>query len=415
MSDRAVGGFQPVTPPAGPGRPGPTAAGGVDALWVGGLVLAAVGGALALAGLTLPWAAVTPASRGGSGYVTQLSDLHPFAAPMAALVLIVVGVGVALSFASVGRLSSYLWFPYSLVAATGAVAALFLTVHLVKGATLLVREPVTHLPERVTVGDVLPSTGCLLYAVGLSLVACGLGGSSRSRRELELLDVPAGVGTLLRRARGIAFPASVVLAVVGAVTSAVSPWYRSVPGLDGSTELDPLGPDRGDVQLWITAYRAGLVACLVLTVLALLAPGAARWLRRTGQTVAAAVTVGLMLGYLLLWRPLHLTAQAGHEYGVLAPGVGHGLGILTMVAVALSLALMPTHPFRAERPVAAGPAPAASAVPGAGMPNDALVAALLAAAAALSATADPPTVAAEQPAEPDLPAAEPPTLERGPR
>ncbi|MEU4770758.1 hypothetical protein [Micromonospora sp. NPDC023644] len=415
MSGRATDGLPSAALQPGPGPLRPSAAGGVDALWVGGLVLAATGGALALAGLTLPWAAVTPASRSGSGYVALLSDLHPFAAPMAALVLIVVGVGVALSFGSVGRLSSYLWFPYSTVAAAGAVTALFLTVHLVKGTTLLVREPATYLPERVTVGGVLPSTGCLLYAVGLSLVACGLGGSSRSRQELELLDLSADAGGMFRRARGIAFPASVVLAVVGAVAAVVSPWYRLVPALDGSTDLDPLGPDRGDVQLWIAAYRAGLVACLVLTVLALLAPGAARWLRRTGLTMAVAVTVGLVLGYLLLWRPLHPTAhQAGH--GALAPGVGHGLGILTMVAVALSLALMPTRPSRAGRPVAAGPVPTANAAPGAGLPNDVLVAALLAAAAALSATSDPPTAPEEeQPTESDLPAAEPPTLERGTR
>jgi hypothetical protein len=47
-----------------------------DALWVGGLVLAATGGALALVGLTLPWAAITPAF-GWLGYITQLSILHP--------------------------------------------------------------------------------------------------------------------------------------------------------------------------------------------------------------------------------------------------------------------------------------------------------------------------------------------------
>jgi hypothetical protein len=417
MRDRATDGFPSAALPVDRGRLGPSTAGGVDALWVGGLVLAATGGALALVGLTLPWAAVTPASRSGSGHVAQLSDLHPFAAPMAALVLIVVGVGVALSFGSVGRLSSYLWFPYSVVAAAGAVTALFLTVHLVKGTTLLVREPVTYLPERVTVGGVLPSTGCLLYVVGLSLVACGLGGSSRSRQDLELLDLPADVDRMSRRARRIAFPASVVLAVVGAVVSAVSPWYRFVPALDGSTDLHPLGPDRGDVQLWIAAYRAGLVACLVLTVLALLAPGAARWLRRTGLTVAVAVTVGLMLGYLLLWRPLHLTPfQAGHGHAALAPGVGHGLGILTMVAVALGLALMPTRSSRAGQPVAAHPAPTGNAAPAAGIPNDVLVAALLAAAAALSATSDPPTAppTEAQPTDSELPA-EPPTLDREPR
>lgn len=409
MSDRATDGFPSGALPGGPARRRPPAAGGFDALWVGGLVLAATGGALALAGLTLPWATVTPASRGGPGHVAQLSDLHPFAAPMAALVLIVVGVGVALSFGSVGRLSSYLWFPYSTVAAAGAVAALLLTVHLVRGATLLVREPVTYLPERVTVDGVFPSTGCLLYVVGLSLVAGGLGGSSRSRQDLELLDIPAGVGRTLRRARGVAFPASVVLAVAGAVAAAVTPWYRFVPALDGSTDLDPLGPDRDDVQLWIAVYRAGLVACLVLTVLALLAPAAARWLRRTGLTVAAAVTVGLMMGYLLLWRPLHLTPfQAGHGHAALAPGVGHGLGVLTMVAVALGLALMPTRSSRADQPVAAHPAPTGNAAPGAGMPNDVLVAALLAAAAALSATSDPPS-------DSDLPVAEPPTPEREPR
>jgi hypothetical protein len=41
--------------------------------------------------------------------------------------------------------------------------------------------------------------------------------------------------------------------------------------LDGSTAFNR-SPDRGDVQLWIAAYRAGLVLA-ELTVLALVAPG----------------------------------------------------------------------------------------------------------------------------------------------
>jgi hypothetical protein len=131
-------------------------------------------------------------------------------------------------------------------------------------------------------------------------------------------------------------------------------------------------------------------------------------------TVAVAVTVGLVMGYLLLWRPLHLTTyQAVYSHGTLHPGVGHGLGILTMVTVALSLALMPAGSSRADHPVATGAASTEIVASRAGVPNDVLVAALLAAAAALSATSDPP--AEEQPTEADLPAAEPPSLERGPR
>lgn len=317
---------------------------GVDGFRVGALVLASTGGALALVGLTLPWAVVTPATGIGTDYVAQLPDLNPIAAPVAVLMTLIVGVGAGVCFATTGALSSYLRFCCFLLAVGTAVFPPVATLYLLKGARLVVRAPLNYAPELVTVGRAIPVTGCLLYTVGLSLLAVGIAGSDRARPDLPPLVPGRDVEQSLRNIRGKIFRGTVVLAVVGMVGSAILPWYRIVPSRDPAAGLDPFGPDRGDVRLWITAYRVGLVACLALIVLALVTPGAARWLRRTGATVAVAVTVGLALGYALLWRPLRLAAYPDQGYDTLRPGPGHGLGILTMLIVVLGFALLPAGP-----------------------------------------------------------------------
>lgn len=362
----------------------PPAQSGITAAWIGGLVVAATGGALAMVGITLPWAMVSPTGSGELRHLVLLTDLRPSGGSLAVVALILTAVGTGLSFASGSRLSSVLRSLTAVLATATAVIYLVHASHFMVGSTVAVRHPVTFGLDTMTVGGTTPSTGCLLYVAGLLMIAMGVGGADRLPPDDGRPVRPGAIDPTLRAARTFAHRLSVAIAVVGAVAATTLPWYRVVPSPLGSDILDPYQPGRADVQVWLVGFRWALVACLALTVLALLLPMAARRLRGIGLVVAASVTTALVLGYMLLWRPLSpFPAQNSSDFAVLRPAAGYHLGVLTMAVLVVGFVLLPAGPSRGI-PLDAGPAePSATPIePGTG--NAAVVAALLAAVDALT-------------------------------
>jgi hypothetical protein len=131
----------------------------------------------------------------------------------------------------------------------------------------------------------------------------------------------------------------VVLALIAAVVSAILPWYSSsaadlVPSATGV--VSPPGHD--DAQTWLGVYRAGLGACLAITVLALVLRRHAPRLRLLGLMVGVAVTVMLLSGYATLWR------QPTLQYATDRIGPGYHLGIVAMLLLTVSFAALPSRP-----------------------------------------------------------------------
>jgi hypothetical protein len=321
------------------GRPGES---GISAAWIAGLVAACTGGALALIGLTLPWASITPSGGAGYGYLAQLADLHPVAAPVAAFALILAGAGAAVGFASGSRQATLArWFTV-LLSSAAAVVALFLTVYRVAGSAVVARDPSIYSPLPVVAGDVAPSVGCVLYALGLLLLATGTGVGYRLPRGAGAVARPAAADEVVRAVRVGAHRAAVVLAVAAAVASAVLPWDRVEPEPGGSSALNPFGPGRADVRVWLATYRIGLVLCLALIVAAVVLPGSARRLRGAGQVIAVAVTTALVSGYALLWWPLSaVPARPGTGFATLRLGAGYPAGLLATAFLAAAFFLLP--------------------------------------------------------------------------
>jgi hypothetical protein len=335
---------------------------GISAAWIAGLVAACTGGALALIGLTLPWAAITPtgfdgmpAGRAGPRFLAQLTDLHPAAGPVAAFLLILAGAGAAVGFASGSRQASLArWFAVA-ISTAGAVLFLYLTVYRVVGTVVVVRDPSTYRPDQIAAGVVDPSVGCVLYLLGLVLVASGAAVGDRLPPGAGAVPGRAAADEVVRAVRTAAHRAAVAVALVALVASAILPWVRieSAPG--GSSELNPFGPDRADVRVWLATYRIGLIVCLTLTVAVLILPGSLRRLRGAGRVVAVAATMALASGYVLLWWPL--TARPTGPvtgFATLHLGAGYLAGLLAMCGLAAAFFLLPDRP----PPTAEPPGPA---------------------------------------------------------
>jgi hypothetical protein len=133
----------------------------------------------------------------------------------------------------------------------------------------------------------------------------------------------------------------VVLALILAVVSAVLPWFSNGRGLPSAGITSP--PGRDDAQAWLGVYRAGLAACLAITVLALVLRRQAPRLRLLGLIVGVAVTVMLLSGYTTLWR------QPTLQYVPDRIGTGYHLGVVAMLLLTASFAALPSGPE--EEPV----------------------------------------------------------------
>jgi hypothetical protein len=287
------------------------------------------GGALALVGTTLPWARVT--DQVGTFYLVRLADLGRVTAPVATLWL-VLAVGGALAGRGSSPWAAVTRVGIALFATVGAFFLLGQTVFLAKGATVLAHAAITDNPSLVTVGRVLPEVGCLLYVVGLMLVALGAVVVEVATRGLEPEAAPPGGRPALHRV-------VVVLALILAVVSAVLPWYTNDAagfGLPSTGVTSP--PGRDDAQAWLGLYRAGLAACLAITVLALVLRRQAPRLRLLGLIVGVAVSVMLLSGYATLWRRPTL------QYATDRIGAGYHLGFVAMLLLTASFAALPSGP-----------------------------------------------------------------------
>ena len=291
------------------------------------------GGVLALVGTTLYWARVTDLN--GTFYLVRLTDIDRVAAPVA-VIWVVLAAGAALAgrgpspWARVARLGT---LP---VATTGAFFLLGETVFAADGNTVLAHAAVTDNPSLVSVARILPDAGCLLYVVGLMLVAVGAGIVEVASRGLDPAPPPPGGRPLVHR---IVLVSALVLGVVAAVL----PWYRGsasdvlVPGTASP-------PGNADAQAWLDFYRAGLAACLAITVLALLLRRQAPRLRLLGLVVGVAVTVMLLSGYVSFWREPTL------RYTTDRIGFGYHLGLVAMILLTASFAALPPSEPEPDKP-----------------------------------------------------------------
>ncbi|MFI5892673.1 hypothetical protein ACIA5D_21440 [Actinoplanes sp. NPDC051513] len=354
----------------------------------GSVALTAIctGGVLAFVGTTLDWARVTDAS--GAYYLVRLADFNRVAAPVAVLWL-VLAAGGALAARGSSPWASVARIGVMLTASVGSFYLLSLTL-LANGSRVLAHAGLTDQPSVVTVRHIIPEAGCLLYVVGLMLVAVGAGITEVAMRGFQ----PAPPR---REGRPVLHRIVLLLGLILAVVAAVLPWFgTSAAGV----VLTPTGidspPGHHDTETWLVLYRAGVAACLVITVLALVRRRHAPWLRLLGLVVGVAVTVMLLSGYVALSR------QTTLQYDWDRIGPGHHLGVVAMLLLTASFATLPSGASEGALPSGASEAALPSGASEAALPSGASEAALPSGAseAALpSGASEPAADEADQEAE----------------
>ncbi|WP_433366135.1 hypothetical protein ACQPZX_37160 [Actinoplanes sp. CA-142083] len=285
------------------------------------------GGVLAFVGTTLYWARVSDAY--GTFSLVRLADLNRVAAPVAALWLILAAGGALAArgsspWASVARIGAIV------TASVGSFYVLGLTL-LVNGSTVLAHAGLTDQPSLVAVRHVIPDTGCLLYVAGLMLIAVGAGITEVAVRGFQPRPP---------RPEGRPAPHRLLLlaGLVVAVVAAVLPWFgRSVADAG-----------HNDTGVWLVLYRAGIAACLAITVLALVLRRHAPWLRLLGLVVGIGVTVLLLNGYVAVAR------QTASQFSWDRIGPGHHLAVVAMLLLTASFLALPS---KASEPAATEPRP----------------------------------------------------------
>jgi hypothetical protein len=283
------------------------------------------GAILAFAGTTLYWARVTNSS---AFYLVRLADLNRLEAPIA-VVSVVLAAGGALAGRNASPWGSVIRSVTVVFATIGAFVPLGLTLA-ADGTVVLAHAAVTDTSVLVRAERVLPDTGCLLFVLGLTLIALGAGVAEVAARGVRpAASRPGG--------RPIVHRLLLVPALIVAVGAAALPWYDS--GI--ADESGP--PVRVDVQVWLDVFRAGLAVCLVITALALVRRRQAPAFRLLGLIVGSAVAVMLLSGYVTLWRQPLLNYATGRI------GLGYHLGLVAMLLLTASfLALPPEVPGEQE-------------------------------------------------------------------
>ncbi|MEV6846207.1 hypothetical protein [Actinoplanes sp. NPDC051411] len=284
------------------------------------------GAILAFAGTTLYWARVTDSV--GTFYLVRLADLNRVEAPIA-VVWLVLAAGGALAGRDASPWGSAIRTVTVVFATMGAFFPLGLTLA-ADGAQVLGHAAVTDNSALVRAERVLPDTGCLLFVLGLTLIAVGAGAAEVAARGVRLEASRPGGRPIVHR---LLF----VPALIVAVGAAAIPWYDAGAADEG-------GPPRSaDVQLWLDVFRAGLAVCLVITALALIRRRQAPAFRLLGLIVGSAVAVMLLSGYVALWRQPLLSYATGRI------GLGYHLGLVAMLLLTASfLALPPEVPAEQE-------------------------------------------------------------------
>jgi hypothetical protein len=308
-----------------------------------GLVATCTGFVLAVVGLTLPWAQMTPVEAVAQHLTvpTYLTEYRAATAPLAALALVTVVFTAVFGFISGGQ-GAWLIQTYAAWASTIVLVSMLAgTMYGFRGARVAIVDPTTAKPLMVTAQTVVPTTGAVLYAAGLALPAL----ASCVAALITRLGAAESNGDRARTATGkrrrrLSWAAS-FLALVLAVTSLVLPWYHQGPGLDGSNELAPGTVTVADIQAWLALYRAGLVISLLL-YLAMVVTTRAMPLRTAGIVTATAVWALLLIGFVASWWRTPLESKSAFLEGgsKLDLGAGFVVAWLAITFVLISFALM---------------------------------------------------------------------------
>ncbi|MGC4749897.1 hypothetical protein ACLQ28_30185 [Micromonospora sp. DT201] len=322
----------------------PATLSGISGAWIGGLVAASTGCALAVVGLTLPWAGLSSDSPGRPRFV-YVSDFGPALGPTAAALLVISAMLAGVAFASRSRLGAMLRSVTALIMMLGAVATLAITVYLVRGQTLNVADQDTGSTVEITVQSATPATGAFLYAFGAILLALGTVASTRLPAPLvqdsRTTEVAKAVAVLRTALRWV----MTLLALGLAVASIALPWYRQNPAT-GRSEGMVTAVTVGDIHLWQGTYRVGLIAGILLYVATLVAAQvgayrAATVLRGIGMMVSTVVVTILLVGLAALRRGdpvgdrvVNWVNPAPHA------AAGYFVAIAAMIALLCSIALL---------------------------------------------------------------------------
>jgi hypothetical protein len=353
--------------------PGTLALAGISGAWIGGLVAACTGSALAVVGVTLPWELVSSASR-DTAVPVYLTDFGPVLAPSAAALLVTSAMCAGVCFASRSRLGSILRSANVVATMLWISVLMAATTYLVRGMAMDVFDPWTGMVVKLTVRGTTPSAGEFLYILGTTLLVLGTVASAR------LPGTPVGVPRVTRADARIAATRAwlrwaVTLVALGlAVASIVLPWYHRVSEL-GQSAVKSSVVTPHDVHVWLGIYRVGLVGCVLLYAAALMAyqggmaggpaPRGAAALRAIGMMASTVVMAVLLVGLAALWRADGLPVrQFGYPDASPHAAPGYLFAVAAMFALLGGIALI-------GPPVPSGPADPAGTVESSADPADA--------------------------------------------
>ncbi|WP_377341984.1 hypothetical protein [Plantactinospora siamensis] len=322
----------------------PSALTGISAAWIGGLVAACTGTALAVVGLTLPWAQVRDAAQGRS-YPVFLTSFNPYLGSGAAALLVMSAMLAGISFGSRSRLGAVLRSVTVVAATMWTTALLAATLYLTRGRTITVVDLWLGNAVRITVRGVALSVGALLYCVGTALLAGGTLGSVRLSDQLRRVPLAARDTAMIRGLRTGSRWMMTLFALGLAAASVALPWQTQAIPSDPADDV-PVVVTGHDLHLWQQTYRIGLVAGILLYAAALVAAqarlrGAATALRAVGVMVPAVVATVLLVGLVAVRQG---DAVAGRPVNYLDPtphlGSGYLLAIAAMAALLCGVALI---------------------------------------------------------------------------
>jgi hypothetical protein len=173
--------------------------------------------------------------------------------------------------------------------------------------------------------------GCLLYIVGLGLIAFGSGIAEFSARGEPVLPA-VGKRRMFSRV-------AVIAALLLGIMAVMLPWSRANVDIVIPASLDNTAiPDYIGIHHWLIAYRIGLPVGLAIAALALVLRHQAAVLRLLGLVFSTAFSVLLAEGYATWWvLPTHNNQAAPF-------GVGYHCAIAAMVLLAASFLALPTEP-----------------------------------------------------------------------
>lgn len=319
---------------------------------VGALTAACTGFALALVGLMLPWAQFQPTETVGPGRIRAtafLTEFEPSAGVMAGGLLVLSAVLLGVGLASDGRMALRALAVAASVCSFVPVFMVTATLYGFRGRQLVIVDPATATPVTVTVGDILPAIGGMLYLFGMLLLSTGA--VLAVGHLLGNEDPFAGsTRTVMARLRTLTWWSAGLLALASGFASLFLPWHRLRQGARGETELSPGAVTVADVEAWVTVYRVGLVVVLLLYLGTQTVPRISAILRIVGMVSATAVGALLLTGASGIWLRSRTGVDRSLTFAATVEG-GSGLvaALLTMVLAVLTFALTRPAGGRGDR------------------------------------------------------------------